>query len=283
MSTPHQDAGSLWRAVLSELQLQMPRATFETWLKSTTAQVDGDTLTVIAGNPYAQDWLDNRLRNPIERTVAGLAGRPLTIVFAAKATEPINAGGLAGGRSLPQQPSDSADPTPSSPGPGEIAIELVEFDPTKRGFVMTANYVIRFWQPYLGVRPFALWQTLKSFAFQAGQDAWPSIQTLADIVADGNRHLITGRAARNGRQRQVGALEVLEEERIVWILRDGEGSRTRYRFRVLASLPLLAPVQVKRLPPNLRAAHEHFINQCAIDHQEWRQMTLPTLVSLSED
>ncbi len=254
----------IWPRALRELKLQLPKATFDTWLMGTDAELEGDTLQILVGTPFAEEWLEHRLRDKIEAAVAASAGRPLDVVFAIRAAS-----------------RGSPTPTLPEPGPGEIAVELVEFDPTKRGFVMTANYAIRFWQPYLGLRPFALWQTLKSFAFEAGQDTWPSIQTLADIVANGNRYAITGRAACNGRKRQVGALEVLEEERIVWVLREGEGGGTRYRFRVLNSFPLLTPAQVKRLPPNLRAAHERFISLTSIDYQEWRQMTLPTLAGVS--
>jgi len=245
--------------------------------------VDGDTLTVTVANTFGQEWLDQRLRPKIEAAVADTAGRPLNVVFAVKTTNHIDDGDLDDGRPPSQQPSDPADSTLPAPGPGEIAVELVEFDPTKRGFVMTANYAIRFWQPYLGSRPFALWLTIRSFAFRADDDSWPSIQTLADIVANGNRYAITGRAACNGRKATTGDLQILEEERIVWVLRDGEGSGMRYHFRVLNSLPLLTPAQVKQLPGNLQAAHERFINRCSIDYQEWRQMTLPTLANMSED
>ncbi|MFQ5343749.1 MAG: DnaA N-terminal domain-containing protein, partial [Anaerolineae bacterium] len=267
-------SAGIWPQTLNDLRLQMPQATFDTWLKGATAALHGDTLTVLVGNPFAQDWLERRLRPKIERAVAGIAGRPLDVVFSTTSDDHTD----VAGHSRPDLPPDSTLP---APGPGEIAVELVEFDPAKRGFVMTANYAIRFWHPYLGLRPFALWLTLKSFAFHAEGDARPSIQTLADIVAGGNRYALTGRAACNGRRRQVGALEVLEEERIVWVLRTGEGGKTRYHFRVLDSLPLLTPAQVKRLPGNLQAAHARFIDRCAIDFQEWRQMTLPTLARVS--
>lgn len=269
---------AIWAHTLEDLKLQLPRATFDTWLKGTAADLDDDTLTVTVANPFAQDWLEHRLRPKIEDAVANTAGRPLNVVFAVEATDRI-----ATDQSLTEHSSDTANPTPPAPGPGEIAVELVEFDPTKRGFVMTANYAVRFWQPYLGLRPFALWLTLKSFAFHAEDEAWPSIQTLADIVAKGNRYAVTGRAACNGRKRQVGALEVLEDERIVWVLRLGKGGGTRYRFRVLSNLPLLTPVQVGHLSGNLRAAHGRFIDRCSIDSREWHQMTVPTLANLPED
>jgi hypothetical protein len=301
----------IWSRALEDLKLQLPKATFDTWLMGTTADLDGDTLTVLVGNTFAEEWLEYRLRDRIEAAVAACAGRPLTLVFAIKSANHDDAGNPGRVQSPAEapperrpegppefveatsracrggpveglvegQPPGSGAPALPAPGPGEIAVELVEFDPTKRGFVMTANYAIRFWQPYLGQLPFSLWQTLRSFAFRADEDAWPSIQTLADICANGNRHAILGRARRNGRKPIVGALETLENERIVWVLHSGSGRMTRYHFRVLGSLPLLTPGQIQRLTPRLQEAHERFLQRCAIDYEEWKQLTLPSLMS----
>lgn len=277
----------IWSRALEDLELQLPKATFDTWLMGTTADLDGDTLTVLVGNTFAEEWLEYRLRDRIEAAVAACAGRPLTVVFAIKSANHDDAGNPGRVQSPAEappelvegQPPGSGAPALPAPGPGEIAVELVEFDPTKRGFVMTANYAIRFWQPYLGQLPFSLWQTLRSFAFRADEDAWPSIQTLADICANGNRHAILGRARRNGRKPIVGALETLENERIVWVLHSGSGRMTRYHFRVLGSLPLLTPGQIQRLTPRLQEAHERFLQRCAIDYEEWKQLTLPSLMS----
>jgi len=251
---------NLWEKALEQLKLQMSRATFETWLMTTTGELRDGTLTVTLPNTYALDWIE-RLRPIIENTVERIAGRPLNVAFTTPAEE--------------HRPA--SERSRSEPRPGEIAIELVEFDPTRRGFVMTANYAVRFWQPYLGPLPFALWLTLRSFAWNAGRGGWPSIQTLADICANGNRHRILGRAARAGRKPITGALQVLENERIVWVKRTGEGRQTNYRFRVLANLPLLTPSQVQQLPANLQKAHDRFVRSCSVDHEEWNQLTLPTL------
>lgn len=271
---------NLWAEVLEELELQMTKATFETWFVDTSAELDDDTLTVTVPTGYAKDWLENRLLATIERTVNRVAGRSIGVAFTVA------------------QPTDEGDheeptSTPSTePRPGEVAVELVEFDPTKRGFVMAANYAVRFWQPYLaacereaGARSggvaFALWLTLRSFAYHADRDAWPSIQTLADTCANGNRHAILGRAAYEGHKRRIGALEVLEDERIVWVKRRGSGRSTSYRFRVLDSLPLLTPSQVQELTSRLQSAHQRFIQQCDLDREEWEQLTLPSLTNVS--
>lgn len=80
---PGCEAGAgIWPRALADLKLQMPGATFDTWLKSTTAELHGNTLTVVVANPFAQDWLEHRLRPKIEDAVTRAAGRPLTVVFA---------------------------------------------------------------------------------------------------------------------------------------------------------------------------------------------------------
>lgn len=78
---PAQTCAGIWSQTLDDLRLQMPKATFDTWLKGTTAQLQGDALTVVVANPFAQDWLERRLRPKIESSIASIAGQPLEIAF----------------------------------------------------------------------------------------------------------------------------------------------------------------------------------------------------------
>jgi hypothetical protein len=263
---------SLWNATLEALALQMTQATFDTWLADTTAIRRGNTLTVIVKNGYAADWLENRLHPIISTTVTRTYGRPMALEYKVARSA----------SSQTHQEARSKPPAPASdPAPGEIAIELVSFDPTQRGWVQVSNYAVRFWQAYLVKQEkhaWTLWVTLRSFAWRANRDAWPSIQTLADICARSNRHAILGRNAYGNRPRRVGALEVLEQERIVWVKRYGDSGTTSYRFRVLDNLPLLTPRQVKKLSGELQRAHKDFVERSQLDYEEWRQLTLPTLL-----
>lgn len=60
----------LWGQVLSQLQLQMTRSTFETWIKDTRLIArEGLKFTVAVSSEFAKDWLENRLRTTIQRTV----------------------------------------------------------------------------------------------------------------------------------------------------------------------------------------------------------------------
>ncbi|MCC6603003.1 MAG: chromosomal replication initiator protein DnaA [Anaerolineae bacterium] len=71
-----------WKATLGELELQMTKATFNTWLKDTCLLRHKDNLYVIGvRNAYAKDWLENRLRDTILRTLSTIASGPAEVQF----------------------------------------------------------------------------------------------------------------------------------------------------------------------------------------------------------
>jgi chromosomal replication initiator protein len=76
------NADQIWRAALGELQLQMTRPTFDTWLKNTRAiSYEDGTLIVGVHSAYAKDWLENRLMSIIKRTLVGIVGRTVEARF----------------------------------------------------------------------------------------------------------------------------------------------------------------------------------------------------------
>jgi DNA-binding transcriptional ArsR family regulator len=76
------DARRIWTRSLGELQLQMTRATFDTWLRgSKVVEVGDGCLTVAVQHAHAVDWLQNRLLPVIERTVARHADGEVKITF----------------------------------------------------------------------------------------------------------------------------------------------------------------------------------------------------------
>lgn len=81
------NAAHLWQAALGELQLQMTKATFDTWVKPTFAlSFDPERSTLVVGvrNAYAKQWLENRLYGMIERTLNHVLGNPSEIRFVLK-------------------------------------------------------------------------------------------------------------------------------------------------------------------------------------------------------
>lgn len=84
------NAAHLWQAALGELQMQMTKATFDTWVKPTFALAydsDQNVLTVGVRNAYAKQWLENRLYAMIERTLSHVLGYSAEIRFALKTRE----------------------------------------------------------------------------------------------------------------------------------------------------------------------------------------------------
>jgi len=75
-------AGRIWQAALGELQLELTRATFETWLRNSRLVACEDGVFVIGvANSYARDWLESRLRAVVERVLARLTGQPVQAHF----------------------------------------------------------------------------------------------------------------------------------------------------------------------------------------------------------
>jgi chromosomal replication initiator protein len=75
-------AQQTWQACLGDLQLQMTRGTFDTWLKHTEVVSFEDGYFVIGvHSAYAVDWLENRLLGTIKRTLQRLMGRSVEIRF----------------------------------------------------------------------------------------------------------------------------------------------------------------------------------------------------------
>ena len=55
-------AEQAWQAALGQLQMDMPKAAFDTWVRGTEfISYEDGTFIVAVQNPYARDWLQSRL------------------------------------------------------------------------------------------------------------------------------------------------------------------------------------------------------------------------------
>jgi chromosomal replication initiator protein len=73
---------SAWKATLAELELQMTKATFNTWLKDARlVHCKADEYVIAVRNDYAKDWLENRLHDTIQRTLAAIVNERVTLRF----------------------------------------------------------------------------------------------------------------------------------------------------------------------------------------------------------
>jgi chromosomal replication initiator protein len=77
-----------WQSVLGQLQMEMPRASFDTWVRDTrpVSYQDG-TLVVGVRNAYARDWLENRLSNTVSRLLVGIMNASVSVNFVVNGNE----------------------------------------------------------------------------------------------------------------------------------------------------------------------------------------------------
>jgi len=101
-----------WKSVLEQLQTDMPRASFDTWVRDTQAlsYTDG-LLTVAVRNAYARDWLESRLVDTVNRMLVGILNSTnvrVSFVVAqedAESVEPETDNGLQ----VEEEPNNSLD------------------------------------------------------------------------------------------------------------------------------------------------------------------------------
>jgi len=76
------DLQQAWSSVLTQLQLDMPRASYETWVLGTEAiALENDVLLVSTRNAYARDWLESRLTSTVQRLLVGILNRSVSVKF----------------------------------------------------------------------------------------------------------------------------------------------------------------------------------------------------------
>ncbi len=76
------DARAAWQKLLGELQLQLEPNAYHTWLHDTWVEgyEDGE-FYIGTPNTYARDWLENRLRPLVRKTLKSIVGRSVDVKF----------------------------------------------------------------------------------------------------------------------------------------------------------------------------------------------------------
>ena len=87
---PERTPELLWETALGQLELQVTRPNFETWLRNTSGlQLEGDLFTVGVPSDFAIEWLRSRMTAPINRIVSQLLGRTVTVSFQVLGAQPL--------------------------------------------------------------------------------------------------------------------------------------------------------------------------------------------------
>jgi chromosomal replication initiator protein len=71
-----------WQATLGQLEMEMPKASFDTWVRETEmlAYEDGSFMIGVH-NAYARDWLQSRLSSKVTRLLTGIMDRTVEVRF----------------------------------------------------------------------------------------------------------------------------------------------------------------------------------------------------------
>lgn len=112
----------LWSQVLERLQLQLSRPTFETWIKTASAQqLENNCLVICTPNPFARNWLQKYYIKTIADVVQDILGQPVEIqITVAKEDETYSGDATGMSWSVPVD-SEMPGSTPSShPRPTEL-------------------------------------------------------------------------------------------------------------------------------------------------------------------
>ncbi|MBC7879564.1 MAG: chromosomal replication initiator protein DnaA [Anaerolineales bacterium] len=76
------NAEQAWQSVLAQLQMEMPRASFDTWVRDTRPMAyENGIITVGVRNAYARDWLESRLASTVSRLLIGILNSNVSVDF----------------------------------------------------------------------------------------------------------------------------------------------------------------------------------------------------------
>jgi chromosomal replication initiator protein len=98
------NASQAWQAALGQLQVEMPRGTFDTWVRDAemVAYEDG-SFVIGVNNAYARDWLESRLKSTATRMLTGMMNRTVEVRFVVwQASQPAE--------NLQEFPSEKEEP-----------------------------------------------------------------------------------------------------------------------------------------------------------------------------
>ena len=102
------NADQAWQSVLGQLQMEMPKASYNTWVRDTHPLLyENGALTVGVPNAYARDWLESRLASTVDRLLVGILNSSVSVNFVVAQGEESEA---AETDATAQVPSEASEP-----------------------------------------------------------------------------------------------------------------------------------------------------------------------------
>ena len=171
MTLSKTDPKQAWRMVLDQLQMEMSKASYDTWVRDTefVAFEDG-TLTVGTANTYASEWLTDRLTSTVNRMLTGILDQPVTVQFVVLELDEEN--------ELFEDDSTQGE-KPESDNPPKVVSLQAEYQSIydeivqPEQVIVIPGYFLRY-IPILGVELAWLYIGFRQVAYEAGAARQPS-------------------------------------------------------------------------------------------------------------
>ncbi|MEE8471739.1 MAG: chromosomal replication initiator protein DnaA [Dehalococcoidia bacterium] len=107
-------AKDIWETTLGELQTQVNRANYDTWLKASTGQSYSAGLFVVGvASPFAREWLEKRLRSLVRKTLMGITGQDLDVEFVLRSAGDLETHEVPAGETKTRSTPASSPPQPA--------------------------------------------------------------------------------------------------------------------------------------------------------------------------
>ena len=98
------EAYQAWQATLGQLQMNMSKATFDTWVRDAKfLSHNEEVFTISVQNAYVRDWLENRLTGTVTKLLSSIMNAPQKVVFSLQSNT----------ESLPTSETVQSVPTPA--------------------------------------------------------------------------------------------------------------------------------------------------------------------------
>ena len=103
---------ALWETALGQLELQVTRPNFDTWLRNTAGlEMEDGRLIVGVPSDFCVEWLRSRMSGIVDRTVSRLHGSDLSTTFQVLGAPAMpDRQDAAAATSAPEQPRPELDP-----------------------------------------------------------------------------------------------------------------------------------------------------------------------------
>ena len=75
-------AEQAWQAAMGQLQMEMPKGSYDTWVREADfISYEDGSFVIGVPNAYARDWLEGRLSSTIHRMLTGIMNRTVSVRF----------------------------------------------------------------------------------------------------------------------------------------------------------------------------------------------------------